>query len=97
MHVPLVASGIAIDVLLVLLLEVQRSVIVGAVTKDWTPLQITHIASSTLAVVLYIPTVWLGMRLLRGTAGPSTRSRHAGVAQAALLARSVGFLCMWSL
>ncbi len=96
-HVRLVCTGIASDLAPVLLLEFQRSVIVGSVTRDWTALQITHIVTSMLAVALYLPTIWLGAQILRREGGATTRLWHGRVAQAALGARTIGFLCMWSL
>ncbi len=96
-HVPLVLAGIGVDLAIVLLLEFQRSVVAGALEAEWTAFQITHIVASALAVVLYLPTLFLGFRLLRGKPGPKTRRRHRNVAVAALALRTVGFVCMWSI
>lgn len=98
-HVPLVLAGIGIDLGLVVYLEVTRGVVekvAGAVSHQPYPgLRWLHIATSTLAVVLYIPTLWLGFRILRGATDPAVRKRHAAAALAALALRTAGFLCMW--
>jgi len=98
-HVPLVLSGIALDLALVVWLEATRGVVekvAGASPHDPFPaMRWAHIASSTLAVVLYLPTLWLGFKLMR-TNDPATRERHARVATAALVLRTIGFVCMWA-
>lgn len=98
-HVPLVLAGIAIDLTLVVFLEVTRGVVekvAGAAPHDPFPtMRWLHIASSSAAVVLYLPTLWFGFRMLRGADDAATRKRHAAVATLALVARSVGFVCMW--
>ena len=95
-HVPLVMVGIAIDLSLVLILEFSRDVIGMTMEKDWTWMQWTHIGASVLAVLLYLPVVWLGISMLRGAAGPSARTAHGRLATTALLLRSVGFAFMWT-
>ena len=66
-HVPLVLSGIGLDLALVVWLEVSRGVVEEvAGTREHVPfptLRWVHIATSTLAVVLYLPTMWFGFRL----------------------------------
>lgn len=98
-HVPLVLAGIGIDLGLVVWLEVTRGVVekaAGAVAHQPYPgLRWLHIATSTLAVALYIPTLWLGFKVLRGAPDPAVRKRHAAVATSALALRAAGFLCMW--
>jgi uncharacterized protein (TIGR03382 family) len=99
-HVPLVLAGIGIDLGLVVYLELTRSVVEKvAGAMDHVPfagLRWAHIASSTVAVLLYLPTLWYGWRMLRGPQDPRVRRRHAFVAQLALVFRTIGFLCMWA-
>ena len=104
-HLGFVLPGMAVDLALVVYLEMDRSVIertVGiegagiAAPRSYGPLESIHIAASTAAVVLYIPTIALGARLWRGTAGPAGRAWHRRIAVAALLFRTVGFGFMWT-
>ncbi len=96
-HVPLVLGGIAIDLALVLILELDRSVIAQTSNVAFSWMQWTHIGSSVLAVLLYIPVVVLGIRLLRGTVRARGRAAHRNLAGVALVARVVGFAFMWSI
>ena len=95
-HVPLVLGGIGLDLALVAWLEASRHVVEKTMSDQFTPLRWAHIWSSTLAVLLYLPTLWLGFRMLRGAADAATKKRHAAFASAALVARTVGFACMWA-
>jgi uncharacterized membrane protein YozB (DUF420 family) len=98
-HVPLVLSGMGIDLALVVWLEISRGVVeevAGAAPHAEFPMvRWAHIWTSTLAVVLYLPTLWFGFRMLRGAADPKTRKLHAAFATSALALRTVGFVCMW--
>ncbi len=94
-HVPLVLAGIGLDLALVVWLELSRGVVEKTMTDDFSMLRWVHIWSSTLAVVLYLPTLWFGFRMLRGAADAAVRKRHAVVATLALVARTIGFVCMW--
>lgn len=94
-HVPLVLAGIGLDLALVVWLELSRGVVEKTMHDDFSMLRWVHIWSSTLAVVLYLPTLWYGFRMLRGADDPAVRRRHALVATLALVARTIGFACMW--
>ena len=94
-HVPLVLCGIALDLLLVVWLEVSRGVVEKTMHDHFSVLRWAHIWSSTAAVVAYLPTLWLGSRILRNSADPVLRRRHAAVAMTALILRAIGFVCMW--
>jgi hypothetical protein len=94
-HVPLVASGMAIDLALVLILEFGRGVVEMTFEKEWSVAQWTHISTSTLAVLVYFPVIWYGVRLLRGTATPAMRVLHRRTANLALTLRTIGFAFMW--
>jgi uncharacterized membrane protein YozB (DUF420 family) len=98
-HVPLVLTGIGLDLGLVVWLEVTRGVVEKvAGASEHAPFSVVrwvHIASSTLAVVLYLPTLWLGFRLMRDSADLVLRKRHEVVASLALVMRTIGFVCMW--
>ena len=98
-HVPLVLAGIGLDLAIVVWLEISRGVVEEvAGTVEHVPfpaIRWAHIASSTLAVVFYFPTLWFGFRMLRGATDPAVRKRHAVVATLALVLRTIGFVCMW--
>jgi uncharacterized membrane protein YozB (DUF420 family) len=98
-HVPLVLSGIGLDLALVVWLELSRGVVekvAGSASHEpFSPIRWAHITSSTLAVVAYLPTLWLGFRMLRRSEDAALRRRHAAVAMTALVLRTIGFLCMW--
>jgi len=64
-HVALMLFGIAIDITLVLYLQVTRSAIQTALEFKLDIVQQLHIWLSTAALVLYFPVMFLGFRLLR--------------------------------
>lgn len=96
-HVPLTLAGIGLDLALVVILEVSRDVIGMTVEKDWSWMQWTHIGSSLLAVLLYLPVLWLGFAILRGRNDRRTRISHRHLATMALVCRTVGFCFMWTI
>ena len=96
-HVPLVAAGIALDLALVLILEFGRDVIGMAVGQPWNWMQWTHIGSSVLAVLLYLPVIGLGLSILSGAAGPAVWTAHRRLATSALALRTAGFAFMWTI
>ena len=95
-HLACVIPGMAVDLGLVLWLEFTRSVIELTMEKEYGVLERIHIAASTAAVVLYLPTIWLGVRMLRGDATPAARLLHRRFAIPALALRTVGFAFMWT-
>lgn len=96
-HPWLMLSGIAIDLTLVIVLQIQRNVIQDAITETYNVLQGGHIAVSAIAVVLYIPVLILGARQWRGRGGRTGRLWHIRVALTAFTFRSAGFVLMFSM
>ena len=96
-HVPLVVVGILTDVLLVIYLQITRSAVQTALEFSLGPLQQIHIAFSSIALILYVPTLVLGVKLYRKIAGDCTKSKHKKLAIAALIFRTLGFLFMFSM
>ena len=94
-HVPLALAGIGADFALVLVLEFQRDVIGMTFEQDYSPVEVVHIATSAAAVLVYIPTLVLGFRLMKRPADAKLRRLHAGVALTAFVLRSIGFVCMF--
>ena len=98
-HACLMGAGMGLDLALVLTLELGRNAVGTALGGTLTALQLTHVACSTLAVVIYLPVFALGLqRLLRpSTANLSLRHWHRRLGYAALGFRTVGFLFMFSI
>ena len=96
-HMTLMASGIGLDTVLVLTLQVQRQVIQEAVTESFNLLQAGHILSSTLAFLLYFPVVALGVNQFLGRGGARGRAWHIRLAVTAFCFRTAGFFLMFSM
>ena len=96
-HIPLVCAGIALDVGLVLFLQFTRGAVQKALEFSLEILKQAHIGFSTSALLLYIPVVVLGIRILRGDSSTETRQRHRSVARLCLFLRTLGFLFMFSM
>lgn len=98
LHVFFMNCGIAIDLALVLVLELQRSAIDTAVTFELNPWQQAHIAFSSLAVVFYFPTIYLGwQRRVRPSVGAKVRYWHIRMGCTAFVLRTIGYFLMFSL
>ncbi|HEX4923860.1 MAG TPA: hypothetical protein VFV50_07230 [Bdellovibrionales bacterium] len=97
LHVPLMASAIALDLAIVAVLEVQRHAVDTAASFALTPWQQTHIFASTAAVLLYGPAAYLGYRRWRNTASRRQASFHRAFGFAAFVFRTIGFVLMFSL
>ncbi len=103
-HATLMSFGILIDIALVLVLQIKRSAIQEAMSFSLMPIQQAHIVFSTLALILYFPTLYLGFKLmkLRKTeqTGPEylkTRKVHRVLGLFAFGLRTVGFFLMFSM
>lgn len=84
------------DVLLVLVIELQRSAINTAASFNLNIFQQLHIITATIAVVLYFPTFYYGLKRLKGT-DANTNSKHFKLAIGAFTFRAVSFFLMFSL
>jgi hypothetical protein len=95
-HRQLMFAGMGIDLTLVLLLELQRSATATAFGFKLGPWQMAHVLASTLAVALYLPMIYLGMKLWENeTAG--RRNLHRRLGYLTFFFRSLGFVLMFSL
>jgi hypothetical protein len=94
-HVPLVVSGILLDVGLVLSLQLERHAVQTAFSFSLGLLAQIHIGLSTVALILYFPVAFLGIRILLGHS--SSRTLHRRLALLAFSFRTGGFLFMFSL
>ena len=102
-HVTLMIAGIALDFTLVIYLQFTRHAVQKALAFDLALLQQTHIACSTVAVLLYLPTLYFGTKLLRAKSSVNKadfgilRARHLRFAVSAFIARTLGLAFMFSL
>lgn len=96
-HMSLMLTGIIADILIVLVLEGTRSAIGTAVGTPLTGLQYLHISVSLLAVLFYLPVLFLGY-FLAGQVDDRAklRSRHLKFGVTAFVLRSVGWISMFS-
>lgn len=98
LHVRLMCSGMALDLVIVLLLEFSRDAVGVAFGSTLTPYQLTHVIASTFAGAFYIPVFILGYKRWRNPAAPeSLRTWHMRLGYCALACRAVGFLFMFSI
>lgn len=98
LHAKFMATAMALDVSLVLILEIQRGAINTASQFSLSGLQQTHIIMSTLAVLLYFPVALIGYKRLTGQwKGMKSRLWHIRLAWSAFIFRSLGFLLMFTL
>jgi hypothetical protein len=96
-HLRLVALGMLVDVALVLHLQFTREAVQQAVRFDRPVLEQAHIAVSTLAVVLYVPTMIFLVHLLKDPDIRGYRRRYVRTFWAAYALRTAGFVLMFSM
>lgn len=96
LHVGLMMTAISLDIALVLYLQITRGAVQTALSFTLSPLEITHIAFSSCALLLYFPVLFLGFRLLRQSSA-QLRRWHVRLALSAYIARTSGFLFMFSM
>ena len=96
LHPYFMTTGAALDILLVLTLEFQRSAIATAVGGKLNWAQTGHIAFSSLAVLFYIPTFIYGRRTL-GQSPSLNPHTHRRLGRIAFGFRTIGFFLMFSM
>lgn len=95
-HVRSMVAAISIDLILVAVLQVQRHAIQTAVAFTLSPMQQTHIAFSSVAVALYFPMIYLGVKNYKGKATDAQKLWHRRLGYATFLFRTLGFITMFS-
>lgn len=95
-HVPLVLSGIILDLLLVVYLQLTRDAVETALSLEVSLLGGIHIICSSLAGILYFPLFYTGILLISHNESPAIRKTHRLLGTTALLFRTLGFLFMFS-
>lgn len=96
LHPFLMATGIALDTLVVVILELDRSVVEGAFTKEYSIFEYGHIGSSTIAFALYFPVVYFGAMRIRNKLGRPGRLWHIRFGLTAYTFRAIGFVLMFT-
>jgi hypothetical protein len=96
-HSLFMGSAMVLDLGLVLLLQLTRNAVGTAAGGALNPMQLIHIGTSLIALLLYVPLTYLGMmaRLQKSTA--SMRRNHRLLGMGTFLFRTVGFLSMFSM
>jgi hypothetical protein len=97
LHAKLMGGAISIDIVLVLVLEVLRSAIATAVGNELNLWQQLHVVFSTLAVVLYFPLIFVGLKNLKHESTPEQKKWHRNLGFTAFALRSIGFVLMFSM
>lgn len=98
MHIRLVISAVILDVGLVLFLEFTRDAVFAAMTKRYTTLQQFHILCSTVALLLYFPTLFFGWKAWRRKQkGLPYNKIHLVLGRITYGFRTLGFVLMFSM
>lgn len=96
-HIRLMLTGIAVDFLLVLFLQLTRAAVQTALKFELSTFQQIHIGFSTSALALYPLVIYLGRRLFITPANSRIRNAHRNVAITCFILRTLGFLFMFSM
>lgn len=96
LHAAFMLTAITADLLIVLILQIQRNAIQTAVSFSLTPLQQFHVGFSVVATFLYFPVLFLGIFLLKKP-HEALRLLHIRLALTAFTFRTLGFITMFTL
>ncbi len=96
-HAGLMTAGMATDILLVLVLEFQRSAIATSTGGSLNLYQVAHVVISTMAVLAYVPTGILGYRRWKGTLSLEKFPLHLRFGITAFSLRTLGYVLMFSM
>jgi hypothetical protein len=103
LHAVWQTSGVFLDLLLVGVLQWQRSAIQTATSFELSGPQLVHVTASLGAVLLYGPVIFLGARKLKArSVGPTSemdgkRRLHRNAGLVAYALRTLGFFLMFSM
>ncbi len=97
LHPKFMTTAIALDLALVLILQIQRNAVKTAAGFTLEPLQQLHILFSLLAVILYFPVFFLGHKRQQGLASEKQKSAHKNLGIITFIARTLGFLLMFTM
>ena len=98
LHISFMLAAIALDLTLVLILQIQRDAVHAAIHGQYSILQRSHIATSLVATLLYFPMLGLGYLNTRPKASPQRlKTLHKWLGIACFTFRTLGFFLMFSL
>ena len=90
-HVPVMLTAFAADVLLVLVIEISRHAVEKAISHTDDSLLMFHVIVSTLTLLLYAMLTFLGFRVLRHNDGQAL-IWHRKLAYAFILCRLTNYV-----
>jgi hypothetical protein len=98
-HAALMSAGMALDLGLVLTLELTKNAFGTVVGGGLSPAQAVHVGASSLALLLYFPVFALGwVRLFHPSgANLALRAWHRRLGYVALAFRTVGFFFLFAM
>jgi D-alanyl-lipoteichoic acid acyltransferase DltB (MBOAT superfamily) len=96
-HFRLMSTAMILDLVLVAVLELQRSAVETAVRKPLTPPQGVHVVCSLAAVLLYVPIAVLGWRNFHGKRSPIIGKIHRRLGILTFTFRTLGYIFMFSM
>lgn len=96
-HVSCMLSGIVLDLGIVAYIQVTKNAVNNVLHNSIDLLPLLHIGTSTIAVILYFPVLYLGFSLLKGPRNITTVNAHKKVALTAFFFRTLGFILMFSM
>lgn len=96
-HLRFMGFAMALDLALVLTLELQRDAVGTALSFTLNPWQQAHIATSSIATALYFPMIALGALKFTKYRGYNVNHWHKILGIACMAARGLGYLLMFSM
>ena len=96
-HVPLVLTGMFMDIGLVMYLQVTRDALQTAASFQLEMWQQMHVAASSAALLLYPAILVMGIILFGDPRRPGIRIWHVRISMTALAFRTAGFALMFSM
>lgn len=97
LHWKFMGSTMLLDVLLVLVIEMNRHAIQTTLSFKLNIIQQSHIYVSTLAMLCYLPLIVLGRRHLTGKTDSRSAPWHRRLGILAFVLRTLSFILMFSM
>lgn len=96
-HVPLMVSGITLDLFLVAFLAITRDAVGSALHEPLNALQMAHVTCSSAAALLYFPLLIFGFMRLNFKSGEGMAKVHLILGKSAMALRTIGYFLMFSM
>lgn len=101
LHAALMSAAVVADLVLLLAVEMKRGAIKTAVGLTLDFWQQAHVVSSSMAVLLYVPTIALGVSAYRsrsrGLPRRGTPGIHKRLGTAVMVFKTLGFVLMFTM